>query len=76
MTIEIATERRINVHRPDRDFLLKVKAGDFEYKELLTLAQKKQVEMERAFAESTLSEQPDLEYIAEVVYESRKGVLY
>jgi hypothetical protein len=72
MAIEIATEKQVNVYRSrDRDFLMRVKNGEFEYEELLHLAKEKQVELERAFAQSDLREMPNTEYIKQLTVEIR-----
>ena len=72
MAIEIAKEGRINVKRPNRDFLLDVKEGKFEYDYLLKLANEKQVDMDMAFDKSHLPDKPDLDYINELSYSLRK----
>jgi predicted nucleotidyltransferase len=72
MAIEIGTEKRVNVKRPNRNFLLEIKSGKFEYEELLILANEKQKEMELAFENSSLPEQPDLVYINNLVYKLRE----
>jgi len=72
MAIEIANEHSINVKRKDRDFLLKVKSGAFEYEELITLANEKQEEMDLAFQKSILREKPDVEYLSQLIYELRE----
>jgi hypothetical protein len=46
MAIEIGKENQINVKRPNREFLLDIKAGKFEYEDLVKMAQEKQQEME------------------------------
>jgi len=71
MAIEIANEHRINVKREDRDFLLKVKSGVFEYEELMELANEKQREMDLAFEKSSLREKPDMEYLSQLAFELR-----
>lgn len=71
MAIEIGKEKKVNVKRPNRDFLLDIKAGKFEYEELLKMADMKQAEMESAFEQSSLSEKPDLELINELTYRLR-----
>lgn len=53
MAIEIAGEKKINVKRPNRDFLLNIKAGKFEYEELLKMAEEKHSEMYIAFENSS-----------------------
>ena len=71
MAIEIAKEKQVNVHRPNRDFLLSIKNGEFDYDDLLKLAKQKQIEMELAFESSGLQEKPDLELINELLIHFR-----
>lgn len=71
MAIEIATENRVNVHRPNREFLLDIKSGNFEYDELLKLANEKQKQMEKAFENSGLPDRPDMDLINQLSYELR-----
>ncbi|SDK25479.1 Predicted nucleotidyltransferase [Catalinimonas alkaloidigena] len=63
MAIEIGRTSEIHVRRPNRDFLLQVKSGAFEYEELLARAEEKTREMEAAFAQSSLPDRPDLTQI-------------
>ena len=72
MAIEIARDGVVNVHRPNRDFLLGIKSGEFEYDELVLLANEKQVEMEAAFERSTLPDIPDLAYINQLAFDIRE----
>ena len=72
MAIEIAKEGRVNVRRPEREFLLAIKSGEYEYEELLRMAEVKQVEMEQAFASSILPELPDVERINRLAFELRE----
>lgn len=71
MAIEIGKEMKVNVKRPNRDFLLEIKSGKFEYEELLEMAEIKQREMETAFENSTLPEEPDLAMINKLTYKLR-----
>lgn len=71
MAIEIGREQRVNVERPNREFLLNIKAGQYDYDELLRMAKEKQQEMEEAFAQSALPDQPDLEAISNLAYKLR-----
>lgn len=72
MAIEIAQQKTVNVKRDDRDFLLQIKAGEFEYDRLLDLAKQKQQEMEEAFLKSDLPEKPDLALINKMTYKIRE----
>jgi hypothetical protein len=71
MAIEIGKEQKVVVRRPNREFLLNIKAGKFEYEELLHLADEKQREMELSFEMSTLPESPKLVEINTLTYEIR-----
>ncbi|MCG8580983.1 MAG: nucleotidyltransferase domain-containing protein [Bacteroidales bacterium] len=71
MAIEIGQEGKVNVLRPNREFLLAIKAGKFEYDELLKMADLKQAEMELAFENSSLPDKPDLELINKLTYRLR-----
>jgi hypothetical protein len=71
MAIEIGKERQVNVKRPNRNFLLDIKSGKYEYEELLKMADLKQAEMESAFNQSSLPEKPDLKLINELTYKLR-----
>jgi uncharacterized protein len=71
MAIEIGKEKKVNVKRPNRDFLLEIKAGKFEYEELLKMAEEKKKEMELAFEISNLPDIPDKELINELTFKLR-----
>ncbi|YCM42035.1 nucleotidyltransferase domain-containing protein [Verrucomicrobiaceae bacterium 227] len=64
---EIAKEGRIILPRPNADWLKSVKAGGYEYEDLLTIAEEKNVEMEEAFEASSLMDQPSREVAEEVL---------
>lgn len=72
MAQEIGLENKINVQRPNRDFLLKIKSGKFEYDELLLMAEAKQKLLDEAFEKSTLPELPDKKYINKLTFELRE----
>ena len=72
MAIEIGRDGKVNVSRPDRDFLLEIKSGKYEYDNLLKMAQAKQDEMERVFENSTLPQSPDINAIGELLYKIRE----
>jgi len=63
MAKEIATEHIIHVKRSDRDFLLNVKHGKYEYDELVKWATDLKTDLENLYQESKLPERPDLEKI-------------
>ncbi len=71
MAIEIGKQKKLNVKRPNRDFLLDIKAGKFAYEDLIKMAREKQTEMEMAFDDSTLPDEPDLAMINHLTYSLR-----
>jgi uncharacterized protein len=71
MATEIALEGKVNVRRPDRDFLLKIKSGAFTYEELVQLANDKIHEISELFEKSSLPEQPSVEIAEEILVEMR-----
>lgn len=71
MAIEIGKTKKINVKRPNREFLLAIRNGNYEYNDLLKMAEKKQDEMKLAFQNSDLPEKPDLNLINKLSFEIR-----
>lgn len=71
MAIEIGRDKIVNVQRPERAFLLAIKSGQFEYDELLTLAEEKKATMEMVFSNSDLPEKPDISRIRQLTYQIR-----
>jgi len=71
MAIEIGKDREINVKRPNRNFLLDIKNGNYEYDDLLVMAKERQDEMEKVFENSKLPERPNIEMINELTYKLR-----
>ncbi len=62
--IEIAREGTIIVNRTrDRDFLLSIRNGQYQYGDLLKMIDDKNAEMIEAFEQSSLPEQPDTDGI-------------
>ncbi|MCB9260940.1 MAG: nucleotidyltransferase domain-containing protein [Flavobacteriales bacterium] len=75
MAIEIGKEGKLMVRRPNRDFLLKVKRGEFEFDYLMGLIEEKQHELEEVYAQSQLQEEPDLIKANEILVEIRKELM-
>jgi hypothetical protein len=71
MAIEIGHNKVVNVVRPNRNFLLDIKSGRYEYEDLLVMAKEKQQEMELAFKHSDLPERPDIKMINELTFKLR-----
>ena len=59
MAEEIAETRQLNVYRPNREFLLQIRRGEFEYEELVAEAEQLVTRVEAAFATSALPAAPD-----------------
>jgi hypothetical protein len=72
MAKEIATEGKINVYRKDREFLLSIKEGKYEYDELLAKAEALKNELPLLYKQSSLPEMPDVESINKLLIKTRK----
>jgi len=72
MAEEIAQEGIIRVRRSDRDFLLQIRAGSFEYQELVEMAEARIAQMDSLYANSSLPETPDLDKINQVLIQVRQ----
>ena len=59
MAEEIALYQRVNVFREDRDFLLDIRAGKFEFGYLLQLIEDKMEKIKILYEKSDLPEKPD-----------------
>lgn len=75
--IEIANGEGYKVDRSgiDAEFLLDVKNHKYEYEELMEMLKKKNEEMEKAMANSTIPEEIDAEFVNELLLEIRKEQL-
>ena len=71
MAEEIATEGEIKVYRNDRAYLLSIKAGEFEYDELVEKAEKMKEALPALFANSNLPAEPDIEKINQILIKMR-----
>jgi predicted nucleotidyltransferase len=74
MAKEIAVEGKINVVRPDRDFLLDIREGKFEYDELVKKAEELKNELPALYQRSDLPEEPDLRTVNELLIKMRSQV--
>jgi len=72
MAKEIALEGSINVRRNDREFLLSIKNGEFEYEYLLKEAEKLKEELDILFMSSNLPESPNRHEINTLLKNMRK----
>lgn len=74
MAEEIAKEGKLNVRRQDREYLLKIKAGEFSYEELVELANEKIHQIDELYNTCTLPEQPDSVMVEEILVEMREAL--
>lgn len=72
MAEEIARDGRITVRRPNREVLMRIRRGEFEYDDLITKAEVIIERIEQLFAESDLPEEPDREALEAVLVEIRE----
>jgi uncharacterized protein len=59
MAEEIAVQKKVIVHRSDRDFLLRIRAGEFTFEDLMARVEEKLAAIEYLYAQSDLPEVPD-----------------
>lgn len=71
MSLEIAEERKINVRRQDREFLFRIKNGEFEYDELMNMADSLLNSVKMAYAKSDLPDTPDINKINDLLIHVR-----
>jgi uncharacterized protein len=69
---EIALEAKVNVLRKDRDFLLAIKSGAFEYDDLVAQATELKEELPELYQKADLMDEPDLEKIEQVLVKMRE----
>ena len=72
MAEEIARDHRITVRRPNRDFLMRIRRGEFEYDDLMAMAGEKIARIDGLFATSDLPEVPDRAAIEGALVEIRE----
>ncbi len=71
---EILIEGQLRIKRPNRDELLAIKAGDYQYDDLLKMAGRLMEEIEANYYNSTLPEAPDRDKINGVLADMRNGL--
>lgn len=73
MAKEIAQDGKINVWRSDREFLLDIKQGKYEYDELILMADKLRADLPAQFAKSNLPEKPDENLVNSILIAMREN---
>lgn len=71
MAKEIAETEIVNVKRPNREALLKIKAGEFKYDDLVKKAEVLKSEVEAAFKTSNLPEKLDMKLVNQLLVSLR-----
>lgn len=74
MAEEIARYKQVNVRRPEREWLLKVRAGEFSYDDLLKKAEERIQVINDLFKKSDLPEQPDTQVAEGILVEIRESI--
>ena len=72
MCEEIGKSGILNVRREDRDYLLRIKKGEFQYGELVELAEAKIDSINEAYENSSLPDRPNFNELNKVLVEIRK----
>jgi uncharacterized protein len=73
MAKEIATEGKINVWRNDREFLLDIKQGKFEYDDLVKEAETLREELKNLYVNADLPDEPNVEQVNKLLIEMREA---
>lgn len=74
MSYEIATQKKVIIKRHDRDFLFKIKNGDYEYDELIKMAEELMKKTKAAYSNSDLPDTPDKQKINTLLYDMRTNL--
>jgi hypothetical protein len=61
MAEEIAREKTLTVRRPNAEFLMKIRRGEFDYDELIKMAEEKIANIAELYKTADLPDQPDWE---------------
>lgn len=72
MAIEILQDGMVNVQRPNREELLAIRRGCYHYDELINMAEAKMTEVDAAWQQSQLPEEPDMERIETLLIQLRR----
>ncbi len=73
MAEEIAVEGILRVRRPNREFLMRIRRGEFDYEELMRMAEERIARIDAAFAASSLRDEPDHEALEAALISIREA---
>ncbi|MEB2774151.1 nucleotidyltransferase domain-containing protein [Algoriphagus sp. D3-2-R+10] len=72
MCEEIGLEGKLSVKREDRDFLIRIKKGEFQYDELVEITEAKIASINAVYEKSDLPDQPDKKELNNMLVKIRK----
>jgi len=75
MAIEILRDGKILVKRPNREELLSIRRGEWQYDELIKKAKEKMQNVEEVFIHSSLPEKPNIRKVDALLVKLRE-ILY
>ena len=73
MAEEIALRKEVIVKREDRDFLLKIRNGEFEFDDLMQMVEEKMEEIKLAYEKSSLPVKPDIQIAENILVQIRES---
>jgi len=73
MAADIAQKGEIIVRRPNRDYLLNIRAGKFEYEDLVKQAEERVAQIEELYAKSELPDMPNKKKIEDCLVAMRES---
>ncbi|NOT73479.1 MAG: nucleotidyltransferase [Cyclobacteriaceae bacterium] len=74
MAEEIARYKQVNVRRPEREYLLRIRSGEFLYEDLVKDAEEKIVRINELFTSSDLPDQPSAKHAEQTLIELRDHI--
>ena len=72
MAEEIALYKKVIVRRPNRDFLLRIRKGEFSYEDLVSLSTEKISHIDQLYEKSDLPEKPVYTEINKLLIQMRE----
>jgi len=73
MAEEIALYQQVIVKREDRDFLLKIRNGEFEFDELMRMVEERMELTKLAYEKSTPPDRPDIQMAEDILIQIRNN---
>ncbi|MBB6129731.1 DNA polymerase beta superfamily protein [Mucilaginibacter lappiensis] len=72
MAEEVAVHERVMVHRHDREFLLSIRNGEFEFDDLMKMVEEKMEHIKELYAASALPDKPDVQKAENLLVQIRE----